>query len=90
MKLFFCYLICINLCSFALMGIDKKKARHNAWRISEKNLLLSALAGGSLGGILGMKVFRHKTKHRKFTWGMPIILIFQLILLFFFLYQISA
>lgn len=87
MNLFFCYLIGINLCAFALMGIDKKKARHNAWRISERNLLLSALAGGSVGGILGMKVFRHKTKHRKFTWGFPLILIFQLILLFIFLCQ---
>lgn len=87
MHLFLLYLICINVLSFSLMGIDKKKAQHNAWRISERNLLLSALAGGSLGGMIGMEVFRHKTRHRKFTLGMPLILILQLVLLVLYLHQ---
>jgi len=82
MKILICmmigYLLFINLLAFALMGIDKKRARQNAWRISEKALFLSALLGGSIGSILGMQVFRHKTKHWYFQLGMPLILILQL------------
>ena len=82
MKILICmmigYLLFINILAFALMGIDKKRARQNAWRISEKALFLSALLGGSIGSILGMQVFRHKTKHWYFQLGMPLILILQL------------
>ena len=81
MKLFLIYLIFINIFSFMLMGIDKKKAQKGTWRISEKNLFLSAIVGGSIGAILGMQIFRHKTKHRKFTIGMPLILIIQIIII---------
>ena len=84
MKILICmiigYLLFINILAFALMGIDKKRARQNAWRISEKALFLSALLGGSIGSILGMQVFRHKTKHWYFQLGMPLILILQLAL----------
>ena len=74
------YALIINFISFLMMGIDKKKARRNEWRIPEKALFLSALAGGSIGAILGMRCFRHKTKHWYFVWGMPLILIGQIVL----------
>ncbi|MBR1702798.1 MAG: DUF1294 domain-containing protein [Lachnospiraceae bacterium] len=74
------YFIIINVVAFAMMGIDKKRARTNAWRISEKTLFLAALLGGSIGAICGMQHFRHKTKHWYFKYGMPAILIAQLVL----------
>lgn len=78
--MFLIYLIIINLIGFTSMGIDKYKAAHHKWRISEKTLFIIALAGGSLGSIAGMQIFRHKTKHPSFYIGMPIILIAQLII----------
>ena len=60
-----------------MYGIDKSKARRGAWRIPEKTLFLLPLLGGSVGALLGMKVFRHKTKHWYFVWGIPIILLAQ-------------
>ena len=74
------YLVIVNILGFALMGIDKKKAEKNKWRIPEKTLFIVAAIGGSVGSILGMNVFRHKTKHTKFTVGMPAILVFQLMM----------
>ena len=68
------YLIGINLAGFIIMGVDKKRAIRGAWRISEASLFLTALLGGSLGCILGMQHFRHKTKHWYFKYGMPAIL----------------
>ena len=73
-----CYLITVNSIAFALMGIDKKRAKQSAWRISEKALFLPAILGGSVGAILGMQIFRHKTKHWYFVIGMPLILVIQL------------
>jgi len=84
------YILVINLALFAVMGIDKYKARKGLWRIPEKTLFALALIGGSIGGILGMKVFRHKTKHNSFRFGFPAILIAQLALIGFVLYQFSA
>lgn len=75
-----CYLIFINLLGFLLMGIDKQKARHRKWRIPEKTLFLTAILGGSIGSILGMQIFRHKTRHTSFVVGMPCILIIQILL----------
>ena len=75
------YLIVINIVALTLMGADKRKAKKHAWRISEKALFLSALAGGSVGALLGMLLFRHKTKHWYFVVGMPLILAVQLFLL---------
>lgn len=71
------YLIMMNLMGFALMGIDKSKAKKHAWRIPEKTLFLASLLGGSIGTWAGMYVFRHKTKHWYFVVGMPSILIAQ-------------
>ena len=75
------YLLAVNILCFAAMGIDKYKARRNKWRIPEKTLFLFAALGGSVGGILGIYAFRHKTLHKKFTWGFPAILIVQIALL---------
>lgn len=72
------YFLIINICGFASMGIDKKKAMHHEWRIAEKTLFLFALAGGSVGSIIGMHLFRHKTKHWYFRFGLPAIFICQL------------
>ena len=74
------YLIGINLAGFIIMGVDKKRAIRGAWRISEASLFFTALLGGSLGCILGMQHFRHKTKHWYFKYGMPAILVAQLLL----------
>jgi uncharacterized membrane protein YsdA (DUF1294 family) len=73
------YLLAVNALAFALMGADKAKARRGAWRIPEKVLFLSALAGGSVGAIAGMFAFRHKTKHLRFVLGLPAILLAQLL-----------
>ena len=71
------YLAAVNVVTFTVYGIDKSKARRGAWRIPEKRLFLLPLLGGSVGALLGMKVFRHKTKHWYFVWGIPIILLAQ-------------
>ena len=81
------YLIFMNLLAFLLMGLDKSKARPNQWRIPEKTLFLFAILGGSIGAILGMQVFRHKTKHASFRIGMPCILIAQLGLAVYILFR---
>ena len=75
-----CYLFFMNILAFVLMGQDKYKARHKKWRIPEKTLFLAAILGGSIGSILGMQLFRPKTKHTAFVIGMPCILIIQIIL----------
>ena len=71
------YLAAVNLAAFALMGADKRRARRGRWRISEKALFLPALFGGALGGLLGMRLFRHKTRHWYFRWGLPTMLLLQ-------------
>lgn len=82
-KLILLYLLIVNAVSFLLMLVDKLKARKNLWRIPESTLLLSAAIGGSVGALAGMYTFRHKTKHLKFTLGVPAILIAQIILVYF-------
>ncbi len=72
------YLWMINLIAFALMGVDKAKARRDCWRIRERTLFVAPLLGGSLGGVLGMQVFRHKTRHWQFRYGLPLLLVVQL------------
>ena len=74
------YLIVVNVIAFFLYGADKHKAKKGAWRISEKTLLLVAVIGGSIGAILGMHIFHHKTKHWYFRYGLPVILIVQVVL----------
>lgn len=73
------YLLLINAAAFVLMLADKLKARKNLWRIPEAVLMGSALLGGSFGALLGMYTCRHKTRHPKFTVGIPVILAFQII-----------
>ncbi len=72
------YLAVINIIAFFLYGIDKWKARHDKWRVTEARLLWIAVAGGSIGALLGMKIWHHKTKHNKFRFGLPAILILQI------------
>ena len=79
-ELLLLYLLIINALGFALMLADKYKARKNLWRIPESTLMLIAVLGGSVGSLLGMYTVRHKTKHRKFTLGIPAILLAQLVL----------
>lgn len=80
MKYLLIYLLIINAIGFLLMLIDKQKARNGQWRISEATLMTVAAIGGSVGSLLGMYTFRHKTRHAKFTIGIPALLIAQLLL----------
>ena len=77
MKYLFIYLAGINIVLFYVMGIDKSRARHHKWRISERSLFRLAVLGGAAGGCLGMLAFRHKTKHPSFQWGFPFLLVVQ-------------
>lgn len=77
-KILLAYLVVINAAAFLLMLIDKQKARRGAWRIPEATLIGSAILGGSIGAIAGMRLFRHKTKHPKFYIGLPVILAMQI------------
>ncbi len=77
------YLLLINLIGFLLMGIDKRKAKKHSWRIPEATLFTAALLGGSIGAIVGMYLFHHKTRHWYFVVGMPLILLLQLFVIFY-------
>lgn len=77
------YLIIVNAAAFLLMLADKQKAKRGAWRIPEKTLIGAAAIGGSIGALCGMYLFRHKTKHLKFTLGIPLILAVQVIAVIF-------
>ena len=76
-------LIVINVLTFFIYGIDKRKAKQGNWRISEGTLLTLAVIGGSIGALLGMKVWHHKTMHKKFKYGLPLILLAQTALIYF-------
>jgi len=80
------YLTIVNTITFFLYGIDKWKAKRSKWRIEESALLWWAVFGGSIGALLGMKVWHHKTLHRKFKYGVPAILIAQLAIIGVILY----
>lgn len=81
-NLFLYYIILVNTISFLLMYIDKQRAIKNMWRIKESTLFFLSIIGGSIGALMGINLFRHKTKHLKFTIGIPIIIILQLVFLF--------
>lgn len=86
MTIFLIYYCIINLIGYIVMGVDKKRAIRGAWRISEASLFLTALLGGALGCTLGMRHFRHKTKHWYFKYGMPAIFFVQVVLLILLFY----
>ena len=81
------YFIIMNLIGFALMGIDKYRAKKRSFRIPEATLFIVAIIGGSIGSIIGMSAFRHKTRHWYFVYGMPFILLLQII---FFIFLLNA
>ena len=76
-----CYLLAVNAVTFIVYGIDKYKAKKAKWRISKATLLLLAVLGGSVGAWMGMKVWHHKTMHKKFKYGIPAILLIQIALM---------
>ena len=80
MKEFGIYLLIVNIFTFIVYGVDKLKAKEHWWRISEATLLFLAVGGGSVGAWVGMKVWHHKTMHKKFKYGVPIILLLQAVL----------
>ena len=81
------YFAVINVVTFFMYGVDKWKAKKSKWRIREAALLGLAVLGGSIGAWLGMKTWHHKTQHKKFRYGVPAIIIVQLILIGYFLYE---
>ena len=76
------YLIVSNIVTFLVYGIDKWKAKQGSWRISEVSLLILAVIGGCIGALLGMKIWHHKTMHKKFKYGLPMILLAQIALIY--------
>ena len=90
MKFILIYLLIVNACAFLLMLADKRKAQKKLWRIPEATLMTSAAIGGSIGALAGMYCFRHKTKHLKFTLGIPAILIAQILLAAWLILKIGA
>ena len=83
------YLLAVNIATFFLYGIDKYKAKKGRWRISEITLLLMAVIGGSIGAWGGMRIWHHKTMHKKFKSGIPVIIIFQVALAVYLLINID-
>lgn len=83
MILIFSYLLTINIISFILMYVDKRRAILKKWRIKESTFFMLSILGGSLGSFFGMYTFRHKTKHIKFKYGIPLIILVQIIIVYF-------
>ena len=83
------YLEIVNLIAFALMGVDKHRAKKGLWRIPEATLILSAVIGGGIGALAGMLLFRHKTRKHKFTVGIPVILAMQIVFFLLLFHVIS-
>ena len=89
MNIILYYLLAINIASFFLYGIDKYKAKKGKWRISEATLLTMAAIGGSIGALAVMRLWHHKTMHKKFKYGIPVIIIFQVALAVYLLTNIE-
>lgn len=86
LKIFFIYIITINLLGFTLMYIDKKRAKSGDWRIPEKNLWLIALLGGATGSTIGMFKFHHKNKHIQFKIGFPLLVCIQIFIIVYLIF----
>ncbi|MGP1515366.1 MAG: DUF1294 domain-containing protein [Bacteroidales bacterium] len=82
MKWLFFYFVAMNIVAFYLYGVDKRRSRKRYWRINEKKLIFVAIIGGSIGSLLGMQLFNHKIKHIKFRFGIPLIIVVQMIVVF--------
>lgn len=78
MKILLLYLVLVNLAGIMAVLIDKRRARHDEWRVRERTLFFLALVGGTPGVYLSMRVCHHKTKHKRFMWGLPLIFLLQL------------
>ena len=87
MNIVLIYLAAMNVVTFFLYGIDKWKARRSKWRISEATLIWLSVFGGSIGALLGMKAWHHKTQHKKFKYGIPLILLLQIVFVGWILYS---
>lgn len=87
MRFIISYIVIVNIIAFILYGVDKRKAKRNQWRIAESTLILVAVIGGSLGALLGMIVFHHKTKHWKFKILIPLCLIVDILLGYIYLWK---
>ena len=85
MNIILYYLLAVNIATFLLYGVDKYKAKKNKWRISETTLPLMAVIGGSIGAWVGMRIWHHKTMHKKFKYGIPLIIIMQIALVVYLL-----
>lgn len=83
LKIFLIYFAAINVTGFLSMGIDKFKAKHNLWRIPENTLLLFSFLGGSIGSFIGMRLFRHKTLHPQFKYGIPAFFVINIMCIYF-------
>ena len=88
-KIILIYLAAVNLVTFVMYGIDKYKAKKAKWRIPEATLLLMAAIGGSIGAWTGMQVWHHKTLHKKFKYGVPVIFLLQIALTFYLYYNFA-
>ncbi len=90
LKILFIYLLVVNVVAFIVYAIDKYQALHDGWRISEKTLLWLTVIGGGVGSLAGMFVWRHKTKHKKFIVGVPLIMVAEFVLANVILYMITS
>jgi uncharacterized membrane protein YsdA (DUF1294 family) len=88
-QVIFIYITVMSILAFAMMGIDKRKAHRHKWRISESNLFIVGLLGGGVGVLLGMNFFHHKTKHLKFTLGIPLVVLMNIVLLVYLLQKLK-
>ena len=82
------YLLAVNVLTFIIYGLDKRKARQGRWRVPEATLLGLAAVGGSVGAWLAMRLFHHKTQKKKFRYGVPVLFVLQVVAGFYFLHQL--
>ena len=83
-KIIICYIFIVNITTLLMFGLDKWKAKNNKWRIPESTLLILSLVGGSIGAFCGIRLFHHKTLHKRFYIGVPLILLLQILVIAYF------